>query len=334
MKNVGTFFNKVLGLNAASRDSQEVTLLAHPKGLLLEMGDDIRYQYFQQSSNILSKNIKITFGHIYGLKGYQGFDMDEANETISIKADNVVSAPYSLCELRNDQFGVLAITTIEAFADMLTGCSCFAKKGHHLYNQNTFLVSDVQKLSLYSNTDVSMMRNVCEAKTTAFKVVGIDNKLISGIKKWLNYANNPKNGTGDTLYVLLGNGQMKLQAQNCAVIFPVSALPVYAGIINKVNTMLDYKFLVHEEILDWESLLTAIKSKDDFIEMDGNEILRTYSSDFISYAYLKEYEAFRLNTKSNALFFTSDDGVVQSTVLFMLRNPEKIKTKQENEEDE
>lgn len=326
MKSAATYFNKVLNLTAGTRAEKDVCFLKNASGLLLEISEDnIRYQYLLPHMPVAAKNASIPFVSVYEQKKMQSYFMNDDSVVLQTEAGDV-SVPMHLLDNEVEAFRAIAQVNMDMLADALYGCGAFAKKGRHTYNQKTFLRLGEDAITVFCGTDVAIVRNRCEAKIAGKVCFGVDNVIVPKIKKWLTYANNPKNGTGDILWIALKDNQMRLVTQNCAIVFPVSALPEYMGITKKFDDILDYPYPAEECDLDWDELLVAIKSKDEFIDVDGDETLRTFSADFITYASLKEYEAYRLNTKSKALLFKQED----SSVLFML----KTKDGENNEEEE
>jgi hypothetical protein len=325
MKNAATYFNKVLNLTAGTRSEKDVCFMKNTSGLLLEISEDnIRYQYLLPHMPVATKNVSIPFISVYEQKKMQSYSMNDESVILQTESGDV-AVPMTLLTNETETFGAIAQVNLDMFADALYGCGSFAKKGRHTYNQKTFLRLGENAITVFSGTDIAIIRNRCEAKVAGEICFGVDNTIIPKIKKWMTYANNPKNGTGDVLWVALKNGFMRLVTQTCAIVFPVSALPEYKQITRKFDDILDYPYPATECDLDWDELLKAIKSKDEFIDVDGDETLRTFSADFITHASLKEYEVFRLNTQAKALLFKQED----SSVIFMLKTKDV-----ENDEEE
>ena len=326
MKSAATYFNKVLNLTVETRAEKDVSFLKNASGLLLEISEDnIRYQYLLPNMPVADKNVSIPFVSVYEQKKMQSYSMNDESVILQTETGDV-AVPMRLLDNEVETFGAIAQVNMDMLADALYGCGSFAKKGRHTYNQKTFLRLSDNAITVFSGTDVAIIRNRCDAKIAGKVCFGIDNSIVPKIKKWLTYANNPKNGTGDLLWVALKNNQMRLVTQTCAIVFPVSALPEYMGITRKFDDILDYPYPAEDCYLEWDELLTAIKSKDEFIDVDGDEALRTFSADFINHASLKEYEVYRLNTKAKALLFKQED----SSVLFMLKTKD-VETKEEEE---
>jgi hypothetical protein len=306
MKSAATYFNKILNMTPQTRACKNVSLLKHPAGLLLEMEDqEVRYQYFVATMPTLAKSIEVPFTSVYGRKKISGYTLTDSEITISGDDGDIVSA-YHLVENKNEAYKIYARMDIDMLADSLYGAAAFAKKGRHVYNQHTFITFMPKTISVYAGTDISVVRNRYEADVMAGKYVGIENSLIPKIKKWLNYANDPKNGGGDTVWISIFGNQMKLQVQNCTIVFPISSIPAYAVITQKFDNLLDYKYAREEYDLDWDEMRKAIKTKNDIIPMGDGEMLRTFIADFVNHYSLQGCDVYKINTKTNAMLFEGD----------------------------
>ena len=306
MKSAATYFNKILNMTPQIRATKNISMLKHPNGLLLEMEDGgVRYQYFVQSMPTLAKSIEIPFTDIYGRKKISGYNVTDVDITICAE-DGDSTSTYHLLENKEETFKPFARLDIDMLADALYGASSFAKKGMHPYNQLMFMTFMPKTLSVYAGTDISVVRNRQEADVFAGKYIGVENSFVPKIKKWLNYANDPKNGGGDTVWISMFENQMKLQVLNCTIIFPISSLPSYKTIVQKFDNLLDYRYEKEEYDLDWEDLRKAIKTKSELIPMANGEMLRTFIADFVNHYSLQGCDVYKLNTKANAMLFEGD----------------------------
>lgn len=318
MKNAATYFNKLLNMSVASRATQNISILSHATGLLLEVREDVRYQYFVANMPASNKSVEIPFNVIYGRKKILRYDMTD-EEFYLYTEDGDFTAPLRLIENDVEKFRVIAKMDVDALAEMMYGAATFAKKGKHPYNQKTFLNFAAGTISAYCGTDISIIRNSNDAEVANGNCIAIDNVIVPKIKKWLNYANNPKNGGGDTVWISICGSSLKLQVQNCTIIIPVSALPAYKNIVKKFDEMLDYAYAMQECDFDWDDVLAACKSKDEFIALAGKEMLRTFSADFLNHCAVNDYMVYKLETKANALLFEAD----RSKALLMLKENEE-----------
>ena len=306
MKSAATYFNKILNMTPQVRASKNISMLKHTAGLLLEMEDaGVRYQYFVQSMPASTTSVEIPFTAIYGKKKLSGYTMTDSEITFHAE-DGDSSTPYRFLENSDDGFKPIARLDIDMLADALYGASAFAKKGKHYYNQNSFITFMPKTITVYSATDISVGRNRCEADVFAGRYIGIENSLIAKIKKWLNYANDPKNGGGDIVWISICENLMKLQVQNCTIIFNISSLPAYKTITQNLDKLLDHPYDKSEYELDWDGMRAAIKTKDDMIDMAECDMLRTYIADFVNHYSLQTCDVYKLNTAVNALLIETD----------------------------
>lgn len=314
MKNAATYFNKLQNLNPQLRASKNISMLAHKTGLLLEMADsDIRYQYFVKEAAAAPKSVEFPFSVLYGLRKPFGYTMTDTEVTFDTVDGDVVTA-HHLLEKDAEVFQPVAKMDIEMLADALYGASTFAKKGKHLYNQHTFISLNGSFATVYSATDISVFRGSYDAEVYGKGTVGIENTIIPKIKKWLNYANDPKNGGGDNVWISVAKNKMKLQVQNCTIIFTISALPAYASIITNLDALLNHPYDKTEFDMDWDALRAAIKTKDEMIDIEDCEMLRTYISDFVNHYSLQTCYAWRLNTERAAFMVETDFTCVLMTM--------------------
>lgn len=319
MQKAGTYFNKLLNLNPEQRAMTEITIYQNPNGYLLSMTDrDICYQYFVAGENPVKGAITIPFNGIYGIKGFDKISVGETSITVYGKENKTVE--FSIAAIDERNFRCFATTSIEAFANSLNGCSCFSKKGFHQFNENLYVQFSANAMNLYSATDISIMRNRIDANCTVDYILGLNNSDISAIKGWLNYVNNPKNGTGEILYLSLHRNYLKLQTATCAMILQVSSQMGYKDIVNKFDKMLNYPYTKDPDYIDWDEVFPKTKEKDkEYIDVADGQMIRTWSKAFIEFAMLESYETYKLNTKYKAYMLEMDNGLMQSKILLMLK---------------
>lgn len=320
MQKAGPYFNKIMGFTPATRAEAEVTLYPNNNGYLLEVTDKtISYQYFVAGENPITCAITIPFNGVYGVKKFKGISIDDTFITIHGEEDKTVE--FSIANADDRKFRCFATTSIDAFTNGLNGCSCFAKKGSHTFNKNVYLDVHPNELAFYSATDISIMRNRLECKTGNNLIVGISNEDISTIKGWLNYANNPKNGTGEVLYLSLYRNHLKLQTATCSIIVSVTSQMDYKYILDNFNKLLDYPYYKEPNFIDWESILPETKATDKaYITVADGEAIRTWVKSFVEFAMLECYETYKLNTKCTGYMLEMDNGFINSTVLLMLKS--------------
>lgn len=219
-------------------------------------------------------NILVSFSDFYdviaNIKGIKNIDICyDTNFFIKITEEECFNLQFETIKTR-DFFGShLGTVNVEGFTNAINLNSSNAKNGIAVFDSNIVMSIVNHKLYINSYAPGMYIGNKVDIINDENFDFMINNKKISLLKKWLNYANDPRKIDEDNLDMFIYNLHLSLCIKNISIIFPVETNR--KNICDKFRKITDFDFpskksVKFRKIMDCISI--ANKEKNNEVNLE------------------------------------------------------------------